>query len=327
MSFVRENVMSNLSKILVVLLVVTFAAAAPAITPEYQPVPEPNLVDASGVADATGPGGIAYIEYWVWDGGNGWYYYSYRIYNEAFEPFVKHLTIGNPTGDPYVVTSSSGGGDVGGTPWSAGSHLSLPTLVDWVAGDPNTVVYPGQDSWESPLFQFASQLPPSSARFTVRQGDLSIYANGLIPAPGSSAKPRSAGYWKHQYSGMGNRKEVSSLPDYMDIIEIYSQVFADELSGTISSDLAFAAATLSPVADSSDMLAEVERQLFALWLNVASQKWGYYDSVSFDPEGVTTTATTVQEAIDQIEATILNPAATLEELENAKDMAEILNLT
>lgn len=315
---------NKMVKSIVVLLVLALAATAPAITPEYQPVPEPNLVDASGVADATGPGGIAYIEYWVWDGGNGWYYYSYRIYNEAFEPFVKHLTIGNPTGDPYVVTSSSGGGDVGGTPWSAGSHLSLPTLVDWVASDPNTVVYPGQDSWESPLFQFASQLPPSSARFTVREGGLSIYANGLIPAPGSSARPRSAGYWKYQYSGMGNPKEVSSLPDYMDTIEIYSQAFADGLSGTISSDFAFGRATLSTT-ESSSMLAKAERQLFALWLNVASQKWGYYDSVSFDPEVVTTTATTVQQAIDQIEATILNLDATLEELENVKNMAEILN--
>jgi len=111
----------------------------------------------------------------------------------------------------------------------------------------------------------------------------------------------------------------------MNTIEMHSQVFAEGLSGIISSDLVFGATVLG-VPDNSDMRAKAERQLFALWLNIASQKLGYFDLVSFDPAAVTTDATTVEEAINQIEATILNSAATLEELENVKDMAEILNL-
>lgn len=286
----------------------------------YQPIP--SEVIASGLADVSGTGGAACVEYWVWDGGNGYYYYTYRIHNTAFLPDIKQLTIGNPTGEPYVVTGSSGGGPLGGKAWSFATHASLPTLVDWVASDPNTVVPVSQSSWESPLFQFASKLAPSSAPLSVRQGDVSIYAKGLIPAPGSSASnPESSGYWKHQYSGKGNRKEAASLPTYMNSIEWYSNVFRTGLSGTVSADLAFGTATLE-VPDNSDMRAKAKGQLFALWLNVVSQKLDYYAPITFEANAVTTT---VEAAIEQIEATILNPNATLAELENVKDMAEILN--
>lgn len=303
---------------------ILLALSGVAVGQTYQPVP--TQVIANGIADASGPGGTAYVEYWVWDGGGGYYYYTYRIHNATFQPYIKHFTVGNPTGAAYVVTGSSGGGPAGGTAWSYASHASLPTLVDWVASDPNTVVYPGQSSWESPLFQFASKMPPSSAPVTVRQGDLTIYASGLIPAPGSgTTNPESSGYWKHQYSGKGNRKEASSLPRYMNTIEIYSDVFRSDLAGDTVSDLAFGAATLA-VPDNSDMRQKAKKELFALWLNVVSQKLSYYSTIQYDPGAATTTATTVAAAIDEIEATILNTNATLAQLENAKDMAEILNL-
>ena len=59
---------------------------------------------------------------------------------------------------------------------------------------------------------------------------------------------------------------------------------------------------------------------------VVSQKVNYYASVTFDPDAVITDATTVKDAITQIEATLLDPNATADQLENAKDMAEILNM-
>lgn len=63
----------------------------------------------------------------------------------------------------------------------------------------------------------------------------------------------------------------------------------------------------------------------ALWLNVASYKLDYFSVVSYEGTGIISAATDVKEAIDEIEA-ILNTDALLEELEKAKDMAEILNL-
>jgi len=111
----------------------------------------------------------------------------------------------------------------------------------------------------------------------------------------------------------------------MNIIEVNSDVFAGDLSGTTTSDLLFGAATLE-VANNADMLAKAKKQLFALWLNIVSQKVDFYGEITFDPAAVTTTASTIDEAVEQIESTILNLAATLEELENVKNMAEILNL-
>lgn len=311
------------SRVIIISCMLMLMLSAAVFAQTYQAIP--SQVIASGLADVSGTGGVSAVEYWVWDGGNGYYYYTYRIHNTAFSPYIKHLTIGNPTAEPYVVTGRSGGGPEGGTAWSAGSHASLPTLVDWIASDPNTVVYPGQSSWASPLFQFASKLPPSSSPVAVRQGDLTIYAHGLIPAPGGVTSPESSGYWKHQYSGKGNRKEAASLPGYMNNIEMYSDVFRADLGGTTLADLAFGKATLE-VGDNSDMQAKAKKELFALWLNIVSQKLNYYAAFQFDPNAVTTTATTVAAAVDQVESTILNPNATLEQLENVKDMAEILNL-
>ncbi|MFA5863317.1 MAG: hypothetical protein WC975_01370 [Phycisphaerae bacterium] len=312
--------------VLVVALLVNVAFVT--AVPEYQSIPTPDKILASGVADATGPAGVACVEYWVWQGGNGYYYYSYMIYNSSFSPFIKHLTIGNPTGEEYFVTGSSAVVPPLGQPflpWSFATYASLPTVIDWVASDPGTVIYPGQTSWSNALFQFASKLPPSSSSLTVREGSLTTYANGIIPAPGNGISPQSTGYWKHQFSGKGNRKEAVCLPTYMNDIQIFSAVFASGLAGTVASDLNFGAATLAPD-DSSVMLAKAKRELFGVWLNVTSGKLNYYGSVTYDPQAVTTTATTIKSAVQEIEAVILNPASTPAQLENAKDMAEILNV-
>ena len=320
----------RIKTVALVLMVMMFAGVGFAADPEYQAIPEDAAqILASGIADATGPGGTVYVEYWVWNGGNGYYYYAYQIHNvsteDPFEPFVKHLTISNPSGEPYFITSSSGGGaDPNGTDWCYATHASLPTVIDFVSCDPLTVIYPGQTSWDSKYFQYASALPPSSAMLTVREGSITTYANGLIPSPGDTAKPRSPGYWGHQYSGKGKRKEYTALPAYMRDLELYSAVFADGLSGTTLSDLAFGEATFSDY-DASVMREKAKRQLFALWLNIVSHKLDYYLAVTFDPAEFTTTATTVGETIDQCETTILNTAATEAELENVKDMAEMLN--
>jgi len=310
-------------QILAVLLVTLIGASALGVGPEFQAIPlDVNNILASGVADVTGPNGVSYVEYWIWDGGNGYYYYTYRIYNDSFEPYVKHLTIGNPTTEPYYVT----GPDPETSGWSSVAYSSSKVLVNWFAEDPNAVIYPDQNSPPDALFQFASALPPATTTVTVREGTPVSRSHGLIPGAGyqTSVTPRSAGYWKHQFSGKGKRKEASSLPVYMDGIEMYSDVFADDLAGDIFSDLAVGVAILDPE-DSSDMRAKAERQLFAVWLNVISGKLDFYLTVTFDPDAVNTEATNVEGAVEQIENTLLNPGATLEELENVKDIAEILN--
>ncbi|RKY04387.1 MAG: hypothetical protein DRP56_10075, partial [Planctomycetota bacterium] len=143
--------------------------------------------------------------------------------------------------------------------------------------------------------------------------DNSLGASGLVigPAPINPIKPRSPGYWKHQFSGKGKHKETDEqLGNYMNDMGVYSQVFRDDLAGPFDpNDKATAIAALDP-ADSSVMLNKAKRQLFALWLNVASGKIDYFMEITFDPADFNTTATTVGGAIEQAESVILNAAAT-----------------
>jgi hypothetical protein len=97
------------------------------------------------------------------------------------------------------------------------------------------------------------------------------------------------------------------------------------LAGTIGSDLVFGSATLE-VADNSDMCSKAKRELFALWLNIVSQKIDYYQPITVDSTVFNTTATTVGDVVKQTETTILNANATSQELENVKDLCEMLNV-
>ena len=320
--FSRKMIVSYL---LVVVMACGFCLAA---DPAYQPLPDDSSrFIASGIADATGTGGTASVEYWVWDGGNGYYYYTYRIHNTAFNPYIKYLTIANPSGQPYIITGRSTGWNPitntpGATLWVTSVYVTMPTLVEWASIDPYSNVYPGYSSIGEEygqLFQFASKLPPSSAGFTVRQGDLMIYAAGLIASPGNAImSPRSTGYWKNQLSNKGKQVEAPSLPNYLTVINANSTVFKNL---TLSSAL-----TILSVPDNSVMLDKAKSQLLAVWLNIVSGKLNYSASVSVKGPAGEPMEIVVSQTLASIESTILNPASTLEQLEYAKDMAEILNL-
>ena len=322
---------------IMVLLVLAFATTSFGLIvagPEPKPDPcDPNtgVLVASGIADAHGTGGTAYVEYTIWKSANNdYYYYSYQVFNPVggFEPYIKYLVIGNPTGSEYLVTSSSGGGPVGGDAWSASIWSSEPSVVTWFVGETGTHIYPGETSWDSPLFQFVSELPPASSSLLIRQGTPSTYANGLIPAPGLQVilNPRSPGYWKHQFSGKGKRREFPFLNKYMNEIQPVSQILGDDLGGNEYDDLFVVGPLLLKPEDSSDMRAKAERQLFALWLNVASKKLDYSTmEITFENplgEEVTRTPGSV---IQEVEGILNDAASTPEQIEYAKDLAEIIN--
>jgi len=318
---------------IIVLLTLLLTGAVFAEDPPPQASP-PGSSIASGVADLSGTGGKAYVEYEVWDGGNGWYYYTYQICNtdpnEPFTQYVKHLWITNPTGEYYFVTSSSGGyqfdeatgqpTDIPGDDWSYSSHISSQSMIKWEALG-NSNLYPGKCSWDEPKFQFASQLPPAITGVAVRQGDYLIAAYGLIAAPGlASINPRSPGYWKHQAGTKGKAKERDLMEEYLNTItSAYSTVFDRP---TIDD-----ARNILDVSHTSDMRELGKRQLLALWLNVVSGKLQGLDAaLTFEDPLNQTITKTVGEIITEVESAINNPAATQTELEYAKDLAEIVNL-
>ena len=64
------------------------------------------------------------------------------------------------------------------------------------------------------------------------------------------------------------------------------------------------------------------RELLALWLNVVTGRLPTTTSID---QAALTEATTVAEAIAEVEATVCDPAAKRVDLETAKDLAEALN--
>ncbi|RKY07457.1 MAG: hypothetical protein DRP56_05655 [Planctomycetota bacterium] len=147
----------------------------------------------------------------------------------------------------------------------------------------------------------------------------------LGPAPTLvPTKPRTPGYWKHQFGGKGKHKETDpQLTGYLNDTKNRSGVFAG-LTGNVDADRDAVLVTLKPD-DSSIMLDKAKKHLLAMWLNIASGKIDWYLPMTFDPADFDTTATTVGEAIEQAESVILNAAATDAELENVKDMMDMLN--
>ena len=113
--------------------------------------------------------------------------------------------------------------------------------------------------------------------------------------------------------------------NYMNKLEGLSAVFDDDLAGNGTEDLAAGSAILD-VSDNFDIRAKAEKQLFALWLNIASDKLSHFGDLTFanpNSEIVTASAT---EVAAEVETILNNTSATAEQLEYAKDLAEILNL-
>lgn len=266
-------------------------------------------------------GGSVTVDYWVWDGGGGYYYYSYQVTNYSFEPYIVHFSVQNPSRAQYWVTGISGAG-VQGTDaaWMPAGWPSADLSIKWSAtsyGAPYPKnIAPGEYTWSDPLFQFASKQPPATVTVAVQQGATDIKAVGMLVGPNVVSHVRSAGYWKHQLGGKGNRKEALYMPQHLDNVNGLSSVFNDLISNT-----ALAALNSS---NSSDMAYKAKRQLLALWLNVVSGKLDYTTSVAY-PAELPSTATKVSEAIVEIEAVINDGTATTESLEIAKDKAEMLN--
>jgi len=313
------------TRITLVLLLAVLAGTSFAADPDYQSV-DPNNLITSGHVNADGSGGTLEVDYWVWDGGNGYYYYTYRLYNTAFVPFVQYFTVTNPSREMYWITGNSGGWNpqngTQGSAWVPSSPINQINVVQWSSNDPfNSNIYPGYSSWgheEGQLFQFASKLPPAIVGFTVMQGDASINASGLIAAPGSpTTNPRSPGYWKHQcnVSSKGKRKEKDSIPFYLPVIGAMSNVF-----DSMSMDDAY---TILAVDNSSDMEQKAKKQLLALWLNVTSHKLLLDTEMTIEDPLGQTVINTISGFINEIETVINNGLA--EQLEYVKDLAEILN--
>jgi hypothetical protein len=144
-------------------------------------------------------------------------------------------------------------------------------------------------------------------------------AGGLVyvleQAPQPDSLPRSMGYWKHQCKVTEPKEEHPGITDeFVQGIADNSLVFADVQSVDDVCDVLRS----NP---KSNMTGKALIQLMALWLNVVA---GYVDTSAGIDLGNLTSASTVGDAIAEIEDIILH-SADKAELERAKSIADALN--
>ncbi|MFQ6127699.1 MAG: FG-GAP-like repeat-containing protein [Thermoplasmata archaeon] len=137
----------------------------------------------------------------------------------------------------------------------------------------------------------------------------------LEQTPPARFSPRTIGYWKHQCRIGEPREEHPGITDqFVSAIAANSSVFSgirskEEICDTLLSN------------PKSNMTGKALKQLMALWLNVVS---GHVDSSVEIDLGNLTSASTVEEAIAEIEAILLY-STQKSELERAKNIADSLN--
>jgi PKD repeat protein len=127
--------------------------------------------------------------------------------------------------------------------------------------------------------------------------------------------PRTQGYWNHQCTVTIPYGDHTGIHQgWIDEIGVQSQVFA----GIFSKDEV--CKILDPN-DRSNMLFKARQQLIALWLNIVSGR--LYPESPLNLPGLTGSET-VGKAIEEIETIILT-VSDKDELERAKDIADIIN--
>lgn len=130
---------------------------------------------------------------------------------------------------------------------------------------------------------------------------------------------RSKGFWKHQMRtafGRPGHQHVptDNLTTYLDNIDQNSDV--SELQGLRIRD----ALMILEIETPKDMYSKAVAQLLALWLNL------YHSGDQMvDTDGDNTTDMNLSDAIDYIEDILTDPAPLKKDLEEAKNMADIIN--
>ena len=142
----------------------------------------------------------------------------------------------------------------------------------------------------------------------------------IVIISGNADLTRSAGYWYQAYRGKKNGPFTPQETQcFLDIVEFMSTVFNEETS-------------VATVAEASELLkggkkppmTEIfDRQLLAAWLNFAN---GAIDlGFLVDTTGDNAPDTAFGDVLGAAEAARLNPATTQDELEDWKDLLELIN--
>ena len=137
---------------------------------------------------------------------------------------------------------------------------------------------------------------------------------------GEAACNRSQGYWKKQFSNRGNpRVDDSLLERYLEGINYASAYFSEV--GPLN-DLEQAAAIFD--IRGREMRDKAQSQLLAAWLNFLNGSVGWDEKIIIDDE--TDQRLTLAQVMVRVEEILMNPDASHSSLEEAKDLAESVNI-
>jgi hypothetical protein len=250
--------------------------------------------------------------------------------------------------DPDVAIDTDGAIDVGGMKafiLTPGEQLQLSARVtdpgsddlflswDWGDGSTTTVTSlldpPNPDPLPSPSVDPRDLVDTQTNTW----GDACLYTVVLtaddddggrgddevtVVVLGNADQVRTAGYWHNQYRPDGGGKffDAATLQCYLDIVGFFSGVF-DEVR---DASTAAAATEVLRTDGSSSPTDNLDRQLLALWLNVADGSVGLTDLV--DTDGKKGVDTPLGQVLQTAEAVRLNPNATRKQL---VDQATILD--
>ncbi len=162
-------------------------------------------------------------------------------------------------------------------------------------------------------------------------GAFDATANGNVlgvvdgaPAPDApDVEPRTIGFWKNTYLGRGKGSQLFDAVARQALAE--AAVLRTTVFDSVNDDADAVLDDLIPALTSSGkrpIIVRAHQQLAALLLNLAA---GFLDELTPISLLEFTSATTVGEAVDDIESILTNPLSMDEDFERAKDIADNLN--
>jgi putative hemolysin len=203
----------------------------------------------------------------------------------------------------------------------------------WNFGDPTTYYNngtspdPSPSPWGSCPFQATDSDEVTFTSPGIYTIELSITDDDGGACSGSMSKivtgacscTRSQGYWKHQFKLKGNHLDQTTLENYLDLVDFSSAVFSELVPASTIEEAYEVLWTKG-----KSKRDKAYRHALAAWLNAVHGCVAWNELLDTDGDGSGDTA--VLDILDAMELILLDEEASHNDLVDAKDLAEVINL-
>jgi len=204
-----------------------------------------------------------------------------------------------------------------GVDWSAqveSSNGFVPLLADNGGPSPTVALIPNSSALDAVALQSCTDVD-GNALLVDQRGTPRPQGAACDIGAFEFSEPRGAGFWAHQCSDNGFQ-QVSGA----ELQALFTKIA--DTSNVFPECAPISCAFLQPQNPKNDMRARAQQQLLDVLLNLTSGRLTRGRPI--DLAGLTS-ASTVGEALSELEITVCDPEATHSDLANAKDIAEELN--